>query len=84
MQINSYFKKLQEPEEGCDENHASLVISASSGYFSRLCGQKIPDTITIPILGVETVKVLFTITEFDKKGGTGFRMAYRFGGNHRN
>ena len=34
-------------------------------------------------MGIETVKVLFTITEFDKKGGTGFRIAYRFGGNHK-
>ena len=50
--------------------------------MSRSCGKKIPESIKVTFLESDTLEVRFKITEFDKRGGSGFKIAYRFGGKH--
>ena len=46
----------------------------------RSCGKNIPESIKATFLESDILEVRFKITEFDKRGGSGFKIAYRFGG----
>ena len=52
--------------------------------MSRSCGKNIPESITATFLESDILEVRFKITEFDKRGGSGFKIAYRFGGKKKN
>ena len=48
--------------------------------MSRSCGKNIPESIKATFLESDILEVRFKITEFDKRGGSGFKIAYKFGG----